>query len=157
MVILANKTVIGVGVIDGAIHEAVGQGLLDKCQILNDCETGKCKVILDYKLLAKHVFHNLRLTDKNEQKLNDCCKSFTEGFCLSFKFLTFHSGAISISGFNPRKAAKMALVIVRLWLESNQSSIEYFSVPKYHLTNIYLKENSNIDCVVDVKGYEVIN
>ena len=37
IVILANKTVIGVGVIDGAIHEAVGWGLLDKCQILNGC------------------------------------------------------------------------------------------------------------------------
>ena len=66
IVISANKTGIGVGDIDGAIHEAVGQGLLGKCQLLNGCETDKCKVTLGYKLLAKHVFHNSRPTDKND-------------------------------------------------------------------------------------------
>ena len=60
-------------------------------------------------------------------------------------------------GLTQEKLLKMALLIVRLWLESNHSSIDYFSVPKYHLINIFLKENSNIYCVVDVKGYEISN
>ena len=50
-----NKTItVGVG-IDGAIHEAGGQGLLDECQKLNVCKTGEYKVTLGHKLPAKYV------------------------------------------------------------------------------------------------------
>ena len=41
----------------GAIHEAVE--LLRKCQKLNACETGDCKVTLGYNLPTNHVFHSL--------------------------------------------------------------------------------------------------
>ena len=50
-----NKTLIGGRGIDGAIHEAVGPGLIDECQKLNGCETGECKVTFGYKLPAKCV------------------------------------------------------------------------------------------------------
>ena len=33
----------------------------------------------------------------------------------------------------------------------------YFPVSKYHWTNIYMKENSNNDCVVNVKSDEISN
>ena len=33
----------------------------------------------------------------------------------------------------------------------------YFPVSKYHLTNIYMKENSNTDCVINVKSVEISN
>ena len=33
----------------------------------------------------------------------------------------------------------------------------YFPVSKYHLTNIYMKENSNTDCVVNEKSDEISN
>ena len=36
-------------------------------------------------------------------------------------------------------------------------STVYFPVSKYHLTNIYTKENSNKDCVVNVKRVEISN
>ena len=35
-------------------------------------------------------------------------------------------------------------------------STVYFPVSKYHLTNIYTKENSNKDCVVNVKRVELV-
>ena len=35
--------------------------------------------------------------------------------------------------------------------------IIYFPVSKYHLTNIYMKEDSNTDCVVNVKSFEISN
>ena len=65
IVVSSNKTVIVVGDIHGAIHEAVGPGLLDKCKNLNSCETDKFKVSLGYKLLAKYVFHTVRSRDKS--------------------------------------------------------------------------------------------
>ena len=33
----------------------------------------------------------------------------------------------------------------------------YFPVSKYHFTNIYMKENSNTDCVVNVKSVGISN
>ena len=36
-------------------------------------------------------------------------------------------------------------------------STRYFPVSKYHLTNIFTKENSNTDCVVNVKSVEISN
>ena len=37
---------------------------------------------------------------------------------------TFWCGAIGIPGFDPQNAAKMDQATVRLWLESNHSSID---------------------------------
>ena len=72
----------------------------------------------------------------------------------------------------------MALATVRLWLESNHLSVDhifctyqnadneiykylmsyvYFPVSKYYLTNIYMKENSNTDSVVNVKSDKISN
>ena len=70
-----NKTLIGGKGIGGAIHEAAGPRLLDESQKLNGCETGECKFTLGYKLPARYVFHTVRLTDKNDHKLNDFYKS----------------------------------------------------------------------------------
>ena len=175
-----NKRLIGGGGIDGVIHEATGPGLIDECQKLNGCETDECKVTLGYKLPAKYVFHTVRLRDKNDYKLNDFYKSCLQKvLAYNVKSIVFCCGAIDISGFNPREPAKMALATVRLWLESNHSSIDrvifctfengdyemykdlmsnvYFLVSKYHLTNIYMKENSSTDCVLNVKSVEISN
>ena len=174
-----NKTLIGGGGINGVIHEAAGSGLLDECQRLNGYKTGECKVFLGYKLPAKYVFHTVRLRDKNNYKLNDFYKSCLQKVpAYNVKSIAFYCGAIEIAGFDPRKAAKMALATVRLWLESHSSidhvifctfenadckiyndlmPIVYFPVSKYHLTNIYMKEDSNTDCVVNVKSFEISN
>ena len=39
-----SETLISGGDVKGAIHEAVGPGLLHECQKLNACETGNCNV-----------------------------------------------------------------------------------------------------------------
>ena len=175
-----NKTLTVGGGIDGAIHEAAGPGLVDECQKLNVCETGECKVTLGHKLPAKYVFHTVSLRDKNDHKLNVFYKSYLEKvLAYKVKSIAFCCGTIGIPGFDPREAAKMALATVRLWLESNHSSIDhvifcanentdyeiykdlmptvYFFQSKYHLTNINMKESSNTDCVVNKKSVEISN
>ena len=120
-----NKALIGGGGIGGAIHEAVGPGLLDECQKLNSYETGECKVTFGYKLPAKYVFLTVRLRYKNDYKLNHFYKICLQKFiAYNVKSIAFCCGAIGISGFDPQKAAKMALATVRLWLASNHSSID---------------------------------
>jgi O-acetyl-ADP-ribose deacetylase (regulator of RNase III) len=54
---LVNRTLLGGGGVDGAVHRAAGPGLLKECAGLNGCPTGEVRITEGYQLPVRYVIH----------------------------------------------------------------------------------------------------
>ena len=122
----ANKTLLGGGGVDGAIHRIAGPELLDECRALNGCETGKAKITRSYNLCAKYIIHTVGPVwhggmDNEPQLLANCYKNSLQ-IALDKKLTTvaFPNISTGVYRFPKDIAADIAIRTVNNFLNQNK-------------------------------------
>jgi O-acetyl-ADP-ribose deacetylase (regulator of RNase III) len=119
----ANKSLLGGGGVDGAIHRAAGPELKAACAKLGGCETGEAKITPGFGLPARYVIHTVGPIwgggERGEDRLLAACyrNSFTLAHRHGLASLAYPAISTGAYGFPPDRAARIALRTVLTALE----------------------------------------
>ena len=118
----ANRSLMGGGGVDGAIHRAAGAELLKSCMLLNGCNTGEAKITSGFRLPAKFVIHTVGPVwnggKYHEKELLASCyrQSLTIASENKIKTIAFPNISTGIYGFPKQEAASIAIETVQDYL-----------------------------------------
>jgi O-acetyl-ADP-ribose deacetylase (regulator of RNase III) len=121
----ANRSLLGGGGVDGAIHRAAGPQLLAECRTLGGCETGDAKITKGYNLKAKHVIHTVGPVYRSEGKrapelLASCYRRSLEVASANrLKSVAFPSISTGAYGYPLEEAAPIALKTIKEYLSDH--------------------------------------
>ena len=142
----ANRSLLGGGGVDGAIHRAAGRSLLEECRTLNGCETGQSKITKGYNLPAKYVIHTVGPVwsggNKQEKELLKSCYYTALELARenNIKTIAFPSVSCGVYRFPIEEACKIAISTVKEYL-NNYDGFEkvIFINPSEDIVEIYEK------------------
>lgn len=143
----ANKSLLGGGGVDGAIHRAAGPELKEACRELNGAETGEAKVTPGFELPADYVIHTVGpvYSDGNSgepEKLKDCYRnSLKRANEKELKTVAFPAISTGIYGYPIEEASAIAVHTLREEAASNQSVETVYLVAFDNKTEEALKKS----------------
>ena len=140
----ANRSLLGGGGVDGAIHRKAGSELLAECRELGGCEIGEAKITNAYKLPCKYVIHTVApewyrdYEISKEELLKNCYLSslkLAEEYNL--KTIAFPCIGMGIYSCPKDIGAKISLKTVLNYIESSTIEKVFFVCYETHLYDYY--------------------
>lgn len=121
----ANKSLLGGGGVDGAIHRAAGPYLKKECETLDGAETGEAKLTKGYNLLAGFVIHTVGPVwsggNNNEKEL--LADAYRNSLKLAakneFESVAFPNISTGVYHFPKEQAADIAINTVKEFMKEN--------------------------------------
>jgi O-acetyl-ADP-ribose deacetylase (regulator of RNase III) len=151
----ANKSLLGGGGVDGAIHRAAGPELLEECKTLNGCKTGQAKITKGYNLPAKYVIHTVGPVwnggKYNEDDLLTNCyrNSLKMASKHGLSIIAFPNISTGVYHFPKERAAAIAISTVGDYIRQDESIQKVYFVcfdnDNYQIYQKKLKEEGLID------------
>ena len=131
----ANSSLMGGGGVDGAIHKAGGEQILEECKRIRETlypsglPTGKAVATTGGRLKAKYVIHTVGPIwhggkNNEEELLKDAyLNSLKEAERLNLKTIAFPAISTGVYGFPKERAAKIVSKILNEYFSSNKTGI----------------------------------
>ncbi|MEP6941892.1 MAG: O-acetyl-ADP-ribose deacetylase [Betaproteobacteria bacterium] len=139
----ANRTLLGGGGVDGAIHRAAGPELLEQCRSLGGCLAGDARITLGYGLPARYVIHTVGPVwqggDRGEPALLASCYRSCLELAVRNGVSTIAFPAISCGayGYPLELALQIAIEAVRSFAQRDTISRVVFVNPSQRVTDAY--------------------
>ena len=120
----ANRSLLGGGGVDGALHRTAGRELLAECRTLGGCATGAAKITKGYRLPARYVIHTVGPvysgSASDAELLRSCYRSSLDlALAHGLHSIAFPAISTGVYGYPKEAAAEIALMTIREWFDAH--------------------------------------